>query len=27
MDYELDIAEDTLGGKLGKEVTPMTVTG
>jgi len=27
MDYELDIAEDTLGGKLEKEVTPMSVTG
>jgi addiction module HigA family antidote len=27
MDYELDMAEDTLGGKLEKEVTPMTVTG
>jgi addiction module HigA family antidote len=27
MDYELDMAEDTLGGKLEKEVTPLTVTG
>jgi len=27
MDYELDIAEDRLEGKLEKEVTPMTVTG
>ena len=27
MDYELDMAEDTLGGRLEKEVTPMTVTG
>jgi len=27
MDYELDIAEDTLEGKLEKEITPMSVTG
>jgi len=27
MDYELDVAEDTLEGRLEKEVTPMTVTG
>jgi len=27
MDYELDMAEDTLKGKLEKEVTPMSVTG
>jgi plasmid maintenance system antidote protein VapI len=27
MDYELDIAEDTLGGKLEKEIKPMSATG
>ncbi len=27
MDYELDVAEDTLEGRLEKKVTPMTVTG
>jgi addiction module HigA family antidote len=27
MDYELDMAEDALQGKLEKEVTPMSVTG
>jgi addiction module HigA family antidote len=27
MDYELDVAEDTLEGRLEKEITPMTVTG
>jgi addiction module HigA family antidote len=27
MDYELDMAEDMLEGKLEKEVTPMSVTG
>jgi addiction module HigA family antidote len=27
MDYELDMAEDALEGRLEKEVTPMTVTG
>jgi addiction module HigA family antidote len=27
MDYELDMAEDTLEGRLEKEITPMSVTG
>ena len=27
MDYELDMAEDILEGRLEKEVTPMSVTG
>ena len=27
MDYELDLAEDMLGGRLEKEVTPMLSTG
>ena len=27
MDYELDMAEDMLEGKLEKEVTPMSITG
>jgi addiction module HigA family antidote len=27
MDYELDVAEDTLEGRLEKEITPMSVTG
>src|SRR4030066_2529275 len=27
MDYELDVAEDMLGGRLEKEVTPMLSTG
>jgi addiction module HigA family antidote len=27
MDYELDMAEDMLEGRLEKEVTPMSVTG
>ena len=27
MDYELDMAEDTLEDRLEKEVTPMSVTG
>jgi len=27
MDYELDLAEDRLEGRLEKEVTPMAVTG
>jgi len=27
MDYELDVAEDMLEGRLGKEVTPMSATG
>ena len=27
MDYELDTAEDTLEGRLEKEITPMSVTG
>jgi len=27
MDYELDVAEDTLAGRLEKEVTPMSATG
>jgi plasmid maintenance system antidote protein VapI len=27
MDYELDMAEDTLEGKLEKVITPMSVTG
>ena len=27
MDYELDMAEDTLEGRLEKEVIPMSVTG
>ena len=27
MDYELDMAEDTLKGRLKKEITPMTVSG
>jgi len=27
MDYELDMAEDMLQGRLEKEVTPMSVTG
>ena len=27
MDYELDVAEDMLGGRLEKEVTPKSATG
>ena len=27
MDYELDVAEDTLEGRLEKEVTPMSAIG
>jgi len=27
MDYELDMAEDTLAGRLEKEVTPRTAVG
>jgi addiction module HigA family antidote len=27
MDYELDVAEDMLGGRLEKEVTPRSATG
>ena len=27
MDYELNVAEDTLEGRLEKEITPMSVTG
>ena len=27
MDYELDVAEDMLEGRLDKEVTPMSATG
>ena len=27
MDYELDVAEDMLEGRLEKEVTPMSATG
>ena len=27
MDYELDVAEDMLQGRLEKEVTPMSATG
>ena len=27
MDYELDVAEDMLEGRLEKEVTPMSVSG
>ena len=27
MDYELDMAEDILEGRLEKEITPMSVTG
>ena len=27
MDYELDVAEDTLEGRLEKEVTPMSASG
>jgi addiction module HigA family antidote len=27
MDYELDVAEDMLEGRLAKEVTPMSATG
>ena len=27
MDYELDVAEDMLEGRLEKEITPMSVTG
>jgi addiction module HigA family antidote len=27
MDYELDMAEDMLQGRLEKEITPMSVTG
>ena len=27
MDYELDVAEDTLEGRLEKEVTPMSAKG
>jgi plasmid maintenance system antidote protein VapI len=27
MDYELDVAEDMLEGRLEKEVTPMLSTG
>lgn len=27
MDYELDVAEDTLEDRLEKEITPMTATG
>jgi addiction module HigA family antidote len=27
MDYELDVAEDMLEGRLGKEVKPMSATG
>ena len=27
MDYELDMAEDALEGRLKKEITPMTVSG
>ncbi|MDP2647154.1 MAG: HigA family addiction module antitoxin [Desulfobacterales bacterium] len=27
MDYELDIAEDSLEGRIEKEVTPMAATG
>jgi plasmid maintenance system antidote protein VapI len=27
MDYELDVAEDTLEGRLQKEVIPMSASG
>ena len=27
LDYELDVAEDMLEGRLEKEVTPMSATG
>jgi plasmid maintenance system antidote protein VapI len=27
MDYELDVAEDMLKGRLEKEVTPISATG
>jgi len=27
MDYELDVAEDLLEGRLDKEITPMSATG
>jgi plasmid maintenance system antidote protein VapI len=27
MDYELDVAEDMLEGRLEKEITPMSSTG
>ena len=27
MDYELDVAEDTLEGRLEKEITPMSASG
>ena len=27
MDYEVDMAEDTLEGRLEKEITPMSATG
>jgi len=27
MDYELDVAEDSLDGRIEKEVTPMAATG
>ena len=27
MDYELDVAEDSLGGRIEREVTPMAATG
>jgi plasmid maintenance system antidote protein VapI len=27
MDYELDVAEDLLEGRLEKEVTPMSASG